>query len=528
VYPVLELGAWHLPTYNVLCAIALVVAATLAFRRGLNGLDVPPELIVRGALLVILGGFAAGFAVYLLPKLPALLRTGALPDGEGRSIVWGIAGSVAVGWLYCRRHRIPPGRPFDLAAVPIPLGLAIGRLGCLAAGCCGGRPTDSWLGVSLPDEAGLWLPRYPTQAMSAVADLLIFAALLAFERYARRRPERPAGARQWPFDGALFLLFVTLFSLKRFLIAFLRESAVPVLGPLSAMQLYALAALAVVAAISAHQLRRRPLTFDLVLGLWPLGRGLNRLGAWPLLGRLLRPCFDGQGNEAILLPVHQAVQGTESVILPYPLLRRLLDQASHRFLLDHCLCRQGEGCRTYPHDLGCIFLGEGAAEIAPALGHAAGVQDALAHARRAMDAGLMPTVVHSSFDAWLLGIPYRRTLALCFCCDCCCSVRQGLRLGPEAFWETVVRLPGLSVTAGPACDGCGLCLDLCPVGALTLRDGRAVVGEGCKGCGRCAAACPTGAITLHLDEGVDAWEQLQARIAGRTAIGIENLQSTRG
>lgn len=55
----------------------------------------------------------------------------------------------------------------------------------------------------------------------------------------------------------------------------------------------------------------------------------------------------------------------------------------------------------------------------------------------------------SSFDAWLLDIPYRRAIAVCFCCDCCCSVRQGLRLGPAAFWETVVRLPGLSVTPGP-------------------------------------------------------------------------------
>jgi phosphatidylglycerol:prolipoprotein diacylglycerol transferase len=256
MFPVLSLGAWQVPTYTLLAAVALVVGATLAFRRGLDALDVPSGVLVRGALLVVAGGVLAVFAVYLLPKLPALLRSGSLPEGEGRSIVWSIAGGVAVGYLYCRRHGVRPGLPFDLAAVPIPLGLAIGRLGCLAAGCCCGRPTDSWLGVYAPNEAGLWLNRYPTQLLSAAADLAMFAGLLAFERYAWRHSGRPPGGRIWPFDGFLFLLFLALFSLKRFLIAFLRESAVPVLGPLSAMQIYALIGLAAAAALTAWNLRR--------------------------------------------------------------------------------------------------------------------------------------------------------------------------------------------------------------------------------------------------------------------------------
>jgi phosphatidylglycerol:prolipoprotein diacylglycerol transferase len=255
MYPVLEIGSWQLPTYNLLAAVALVLTTMLAFRRGLNNHDAPPKLMVRGALLVVISGFGMGFAAYLLPKLPALLRTGALPDGEGRSIVWGMVGSVAAGLFYCRRHSIPPGVPFDLVALPIPLGLAIGRLGCLAAGCCGGLPTDSWLGVYLPDEAGQWLARYPTQLMSAAANLLTFGLLLAFEHYALRRPDKAPGARIWPFDGFLFLFWLALFSIKRFLIAYLRESAVPVLGPLSAMQIYALIGLVVVVGISTWKLR---------------------------------------------------------------------------------------------------------------------------------------------------------------------------------------------------------------------------------------------------------------------------------
>ena len=47
------------------------------------------------------------------------------------------------------------------------------------------------------------------------------------------------------------------------------------------------------------------------------------------------------------------------------------------------------------------------------------------------------------------------------------------------------------------CIGCGACIDVCPVEALTMVDGKAVVDEGkCVDCGACVDTCPVGAITL--------------------------------
>lgn len=266
-------------------------------------------------------------------------------------------------------------------------------------------------------------------------------------------------------------------------------------------------------------MRRSGRVYDLILKLWPLGRTFNRLGNWPLLAPLLRPCFGSEDNEAIILPVQEAVRGTESVVLPLSLLVPLIERARACFVLDECMCRRGEGCRAYPPGIGCLFLGDGAAQIAPSRGRPAGVGEALAHTQQAMALGLVPMVVHSAFDAWVLDIPYRRALAVCFCCDCCCTVRHGLRLGPPAFWETVVRLPGLSLSVGEACAGCGLCREACPVGAISLRDGRANIGEACKGCGQCAALCPSGAITLHVEDEAAVLARLLARIEQRTHIG---------
>ncbi len=264
---------------------------------------------------------------------------------------------------------------------------------------------------------------------------------------------------------------------------------------------------------------RSPKTLSLIVKIWPLGDWVNRMGRWPVVGPLLKPFFRPEENETIVIPVREAVQVPESVVLPEIILRPLVERASARFILNECLCRRAANRPTCPQDIGCLFLGDGAAEIHPALGRLADGDEALAHVRRATEAGLLPQIVHAAFDAWMLGIRFRRMLAVCFCCDCCCAVRRTLRLGPPIFQETVLRLPGLLVTVGPECVGCGRCAKVCLVGAIRMENGRASISEDCKGCGRCVAACPQGAIALHLDPEVDPAGQLIARIERRTEIG---------
>jgi NAD-dependent dihydropyrimidine dehydrogenase PreA subunit len=45
------------------------------------------------------------------------------------------------------------------------------------------------------------------------------------------------------------------------------------------------------------------------------------------------------------------------------------------------------------------------------------------------------------------------------------------------------------------CTGCGACVEVCPVGSMSLVDGKASVDEeACTGCEACVDACPEGAI----------------------------------
>jgi electron transfer flavoprotein alpha subunit/NAD-dependent dihydropyrimidine dehydrogenase PreA subunit len=54
-----------------------------------------------------------------------------------------------------------------------------------------------------------------------------------------------------------------------------------------------------------------------------------------------------------------------------------------------------------------------------------------------------------------------------------------------------------------ACTGCGVCVDVCPFGAIDVVNGKAVINEACRACGQCVEACPVGAIVMSEAEAVD-------------------------
>jgi len=225
----------------------------------------------------------------------------------------------------------------------------------------------------------------------------------------------------------------------------------------------------------------------------------------PVLGKVMDEVLFKNDN-ILYLPkdrvvVNQAIQ-PENVMLPSEVVDHFIRQASHRWIMSHCICRDAAHCKDYPIELGCVFLGEPVTRINPQLGRLASLEETLAHVQRCREAGLFHMIGRDRLDTlWLGTFPGQRLLTICNCCPCCCLFKIMPNLNAEINTR-VTRMPGVTLTVAETCIGCGKCTKgACFVNAIHLgADGRAFISDDCRGCGHCVEVCPTHSIELHISE----------------------------
>ena len=119
----------------------------------------------------------------------------------------GLIAGALIAWR--RGWRFP--KLLDAAAPGLILAQAIGRIACVITGDAMGKPTDGPFGFAytnpnaLVPQLGVYYTPMPVYEL--VTNLGIFALLWQLRK------------RNWP-DGRLFLVYLTLYSLERFFLAF--------------------------------------------------------------------------------------------------------------------------------------------------------------------------------------------------------------------------------------------------------------------------------------------------------------------
>ena len=220
--------------YGAMVFLGFVFGGGMALRQA-RRVGIDPEAIWDLVTWVFVAGIGGARLFYLVQKRDKvfenvngwgdfLFRVVNLTDG-GLVLLGGVLAVVVAVILFCRRRGISPLRMGDVLVPSFFIGLGFGRIGCLMNGCCFGDRCELPWAIHFPQESAAWgalvhrgylgpespltYGLHPTQIYSSITAFLL-AGLTAV--YFRRRP----------FDGAVLVVGMILYSAKRIVIEFLR------------------------------------------------------------------------------------------------------------------------------------------------------------------------------------------------------------------------------------------------------------------------------------------------------------------
>jgi phosphatidylglycerol---prolipoprotein diacylglyceryl transferase len=222
VFPRLfHIGSFNLPTYGLLVSLGVLIGLSISVRNSAKqGID--PENAWNFGILVVLSGIVGAKILYIINDWStyvahpreifslSTLQAGGVFSG-------GLIGALIAAVWFIRKHHMPALATCDAFAPGLALGHAIGRIGCFAAGCCYGKPTTHFWGVTFTNPLAsalvgtpLGVPLEPTQLFESAVELANFFILMWMLK--RKR-----------FDGQVFAAYVILYGVARYFLEFIRD-----------------------------------------------------------------------------------------------------------------------------------------------------------------------------------------------------------------------------------------------------------------------------------------------------------------
>lgn len=211
---IFNIGHFAVRWYSLILLTAIAIGVWLtareAERKGFKKDD-----IYDAAVWIVIGGIIGARLFHVLDHWSdeyAANPIRALYIWEGGLAIWGaLVGGLIAGALIAWRRGWRFPKLLDAAAPGLVLAQAIGRIACVITGDAMGKPTNGPFGFAytssnaMVPQLGVYYTPMPVYEL--VVNLGIFAVLWQLRK------------RLWP-DGRLFLVYLTLYSLERFFLAF--------------------------------------------------------------------------------------------------------------------------------------------------------------------------------------------------------------------------------------------------------------------------------------------------------------------
>jgi len=187
------------------------------------------------------------------------------------------------------------------------------------------------------------------------------------------------------------------------------------------------------------------------------------------------------------IPVNETISIT-SEVLPYFQAEDILRSKTH-IAVRNCVCRQereilDDGCGK-PMEACFSFDGAALNTVKTGKGRLISLDEALEIIKEARTAGLVLQPANS-----------QNPIFMCACCSCCCGVLRHIKNEPNP--GDLVANPFIMEYDQITCIACGDCVEICPMGALTMDEfGEVHLAQiRCIGCGLCVSVCPSNAVQV--------------------------------
>lgn len=229
-----KIGSLTVHGYGFMIGVGFILAMLLAEYRA-KKLGLREESVIDITIIAGLSGFLGAKLLYVIVGFDAFVKNPKAVLGSAGFVVYGgIIAGVLCCMLYCKIKKLNFLEYFDLVMPEIALAQGFGRIGCFLAGCCYGKETSAWYGVTFPADclapAGVSL--IPTQLFSAAGDFIFALILFILQRTLYKKKKKTS--------GIVTAVYLMLYAVGRFLIEFLRNDPRGAVGVLSTSQFIAI------------------------------------------------------------------------------------------------------------------------------------------------------------------------------------------------------------------------------------------------------------------------------------------------
>jgi phosphatidylglycerol:prolipoprotein diacylglycerol transferase len=215
MHPILfKFGSFTIFTYGFCIAVGAILGFAFMTWQARKLFGLTFDQCNTLFLLLVTAGVVGGklFIIFENPSL-YLSHPKLLFSGSGFVFYGSLFFAIPTMLWYFKKNKIPTLAMLDIMAIASCTVHGFGRIGCFMAGCCYGKPTESFLGVVFTNPQcqaePLNTPLHPTQLYEAGLIFSILISLLILRKYKQ-------------FDGQLFLIYLIVYATGRSLLELFR------------------------------------------------------------------------------------------------------------------------------------------------------------------------------------------------------------------------------------------------------------------------------------------------------------------